>query len=185
MSAWLCYHARLHAMTFAAAPLPLASAAPHRTPHHASLQLITPQWKPTTTAISQYSQTLVLHTHFCSEFDPDLEMPFTKILRRPTLDTIIKVNHVMFCNESVNKSVLSLVTQLSTWCYPHLLLACTWHWRRALSSKPAARHCCCRSMANRDRRTDSRSLHRPCSAYYASSVSKNWTKAKQPTSRQQ
>ena len=36
-------------------PHALASAAPHRTPRRASLQLTTSQRKPTTTAINQYS----------------------------------------------------------------------------------------------------------------------------------
>jgi len=40
----------------------------------------------------------------------------------------------------------------------------------ALSSKPAGRRCCCRSMG----RTDVGPLHRPCSAYYAGSVNKVW-----------
>ena len=42
--------------------------------------------------------------------------------------------------------------------------------RTALSSKPAARRCCCRSTGQTDGRTDTRPLHRPCSAYYAGSV---------------
>ena len=33
-----------------------------------------------------------------------------------------------------------------------------------LSSKPAARCCCCRSMGQTDGRTDTRPLHSPCSA---------------------
>jgi len=45
------------------------------------------------------------------------------------------------------------------------------HSRTALSSKPAARRCCCRSMGQTDGLTDARPFHRPCSAYYAGSVS--------------
>ena len=47
--------------------------------------------------------------------------------------------------------------------------------RRALSSKPAARRRCCRSMGQTDRptdgQTDARPLHKPCSAYWGSTVS--------------
>jgi len=48
---------------------------------------------------------------------------------------------------------------------------------RALSSKPTGRRCCCRSTRQTDGhgRTDARSLHRPCSAYYESSVGNNYT----------
>ena len=62
-----------------------------------------------------------------------------------------------------HKSVSSLVPRLSTRHCPRLLLsagACyrpTSSTRRALSSKPAARRCCCRSMAQTDRQTDGRS----------------------------
>jgi len=42
-------------------------------------------------------------------------------------------------------------------------------------SKPTGRRCCCRSMRQTDGRTDARSLHRPCSAYYESSVGNNYT----------
>jgi len=42
----------------------------------------------------------------------------------------------------------------------------------ALSSEPAGRRCCCRSMGQTDGRTDARPLHRPCSAYDAGSVNK-------------
>ena len=46
------------------------------------------------------------------------------------------------------------------------------HARRALCSKPVGHRCCCRSMGQRDRQTDARPFHRPCSAYHASSVNK-------------
>jgi len=42
--------------------------------------------------------------------------------------------------------------------------------RGAPSSKPAARHCCSRSMGQTDRRTGTRPLSRPCSACYVDSV---------------
>jgi len=42
----------------------------------------------------------------------------------------------------------------------------------ALSSEPAGRRCCCRSMGQTDGRADARPLHRPCSAYDAGSVNK-------------
>ena len=41
--------------------------------------------------------------------------------------------------------------------------------RRALSSKPAGRRCCCRSTGQTGERMDARPLHRPCSAYGESS----------------
>jgi len=44
--------------------------------------------------------------------------------------------------------------------------------RRAHSSKPAAAACGRRMRGRTDRLTDARQLHRPCSAYYASSVNK-------------
>ena len=62
-----------------------------------------------------------------------------------------------------NKSVSSLLRRLST-SYRFAFPA-----RRALSSKPAERRCCCRSTG--DRRRDARPLQRPCSAHYAGSVS--------------
>jgi len=37
----------------------------------------------------------------------------------------------------------------------------------ALSSKPSAHRCCCRLTGRREERTDTRPLHRPCSAYCA------------------
>ena len=72
--------------------------------------------------------------------------------------------------------MLSLLRLLLTWRYPHRPLhhgarscrsICPTH--RAVSSKPAGRRCCCRSMGQTDRRTD-RPLHRPCCACYAGSV---------------
>ena len=42
----------------------------------------------------------------------------------------------------------------------------------ALSSKPAARRCCCQSTGQRDGRTDTRPLHRSSTAYYTDSVNK-------------
>jgi len=39
--------------------------------------------------------------------------------------------------------------------------------RMALSSKPTARRCCCRSTGQTDGRTDARPFHRPCAAYFA------------------
>jgi len=42
----------------------------------------------------------------------------------------------------------------------------------APSSKPAARHCCGRSIGQTYRRKDTRPLHTLCSAYYADSVNK-------------
>ena len=41
--------------------------------------------------------------------------------------------------------------------------------RMALSSKPAASRCCCRSMGQTDGRTDARPFRRSCSAYYVCS----------------
>jgi len=41
---------------------------------------------------------------------------------------------------------------------------------RVLSSKPADRRYCCLSMEHSDRWTDTRPLHRPCSAYSAGNV---------------
>jgi len=61
----------------------------------------------------------------------------------------------------LNKYVLSLLRRLLTWRYPHRPLhhgarscrsICPTH--RALSSKPAGRRCCCRSMGQTDGRTD-------------------------------
>jgi len=79
-----------------------------------------------------------------------------------------------------NKSVLSLVPRLSTRRCPHLLLSagCRRTSNRSMFtagaalSSAAARRCCCRSTGQRrtDGRTDTRPLHRPFSAYYASSV---------------
>ena len=48
--------------------------------------------------------------------------------------------------------------------------------RRALSSKPAGRRCCCRSMGQTDGRTDARPLHRPCCAGSANNNRKSSTK---------
>jgi len=42
--------------------------------------------------------------------------------------------------------------------------------RITLSGKPASCRCCCRSTGQTDRRTDTRPLHRLCSAHYAGSV---------------
>ena len=73
--------------------------------------------------------------------------------------------------------MLSLVPRLSTWRYPHLLLsaapaAIDRHLLHApaLSSKPVARAAA--AVDRRDRRTDNRPLHKPCSAYCARSVDK-------------
>jgi len=67
-----------------------------------------------------------------------------------------------------NMPVLRLLRRFSTWRYPHLLLsarntapaAIDWYLLQtpALSSKPAGRSCC----PSRDRQTDTRPLHRPC-----------------------
>ena len=84
----------------------------------------------------------------------------------------------------VNKSVFSLVSSAVTWHCTRLLLnavlrrrCCCWSMRparEALSSKPAARRSGCRTTGQTDRRTDARPLAyiRPCSTYYAGSVSK-------------
>ena len=45
--------------------------------------------------------------------------------------------------------------------------------RRALSSKPTARHCCCRWTGQTDGRTDAGPFHRLCCAYYLGSVNKH------------
>jgi len=45
---------------------------------------------------------------------------------------------------------------------------------RALSYKPAARHCCGRLMGQTDGQTDTRPLHRPCCAYYVSGANKTF-----------
>jgi len=75
----------------------------------------------------------------------------------------------------INKPVLSLVPRLSTRRCPHLLLSACAAFR-SLSIDI----CCPRSAANpphtaaavdrRDGRTDTRPLHRPCSAYRAESA---------------
>jgi len=84
--------------------------------------------------------------------------------------------------EHNTKQVYNSVLSLLLWCYSHLLLSAGARSMApaaidryplhtpALSSKPADRRCCCRSMGQTDGRTDSRSLHRPCSAYYTGSV---------------
>jgi len=81
-----------------------------------------------------------------------------------------------------NKSVLSLVPRLSTWRYPqpqlgHLqLLIDIWYTAPVLLSIDV---CCPRPGCSKrqmlidgqtDRRTDTRPLHRLCTAYYADSV---------------
>ena len=73
------------------------------------------------------------------------------------------------------KSAFSLLRRLSAWRCPHLLpssgarctapaahpqLSINSPAGRALSSKPAARHCCCRLMDQTDGRTDKRTLDR-------------------------
>jgi len=74
-----------------------------------------------------------------------------------------------------NKSLFSLVPRLSTRHCPHLPLSAVAYYRSispargALSSKPAARRCCCRSMGQTDGRTLDRFI-RPCSTYCAGSV---------------
>jgi len=69
-SVWPRYHAHMRWIL----PLPLASAASRRTPRRASSQLMTSQWKPTTTAISQYLQDAAIDTRvariFCIVFWP-------------------------------------------------------------------------------------------------------------------
>jgi len=50
--------------------------------------------------------------------------------------------------------------------------------RRARSSKPAAAACGVRMTGRTDRETDLRQFHRPCSAYYASSVSNEFVQFK-------
>ena len=83
-----------------------------------------------------------------------------------------------------NKSVFGLVPRLSTRHCLHLLCAVApllpgAGARRcrsispahtALSSKPAAHRCCCRSTGEMDGRSDARPFHRLCSAYYTRSV---------------
>ena len=95
---------------------------------------------------------------------------------RGPLNGCVCVCNDVTCHYS-NKPVLSLSTRLSTWRYPHLLLSArhlqkistdSWYtasaaidWyllpMPALSSKPAACRCCCRST----RQTDSWTLHKP------------------------
>jgi len=79
----------------------------------------------------------------------------------------------------LNKSVLSLVPRLATRRYPHSLLnagACSRRYRsiagtrRPQGAQQQTSRCCCRSTGQVER-TDTRPLHRPCSAYSAGSVS--------------
>jgi len=79
--------------------------------------------------------------------------------RRNCILNVLELNLLLLCGRVAAK--LSAGT-----CYRSP--AC-----RALSSKPVGGRCCCRSMGQTDRRTDARPFHRPCSAYYASSVN-NW-----------
>ena len=66
-------------------------------------------------------------------------------------------NLMTVLHQTTNKSVFSLIPQLSTWHCLHLLLsaaACYWSIspaRGALSSKSAAHHCCCWSMRQMNR----------------------------------
>jgi len=56
--------------------------------------------------------------------------------------------------------------------------------RRTLSSKPAGRHCCCRSMGQTDRRTDEHLIVTKTLAYYVGNVGKR-TKTRLIVYRQQ
>jgi len=51
--------------------LPLASSAPRRTRHRAKSQLMTSQWKPVTTVISEYAHNASV-AHLALTFDLDL-----------------------------------------------------------------------------------------------------------------
>jgi len=72
------------------------------------------------------------------------------------------ISHKLLQN-SYNKPVFSLLRWLSTWRCPHFLLSAFACYRSlslargALSSKPATRSCCCRSMGQIDGRIDGRS----------------------------
>jgi len=70
--------------------------------------------------------------------------------------SIIKEMKIIFLNKT---SLLSLLRRLTTWHYPRPQLSIS-SVRRALSSKPPGRHCCCRSMGHVDRRMDGRTPDR-------------------------
>jgi len=90
---------------------------------------------------------------------------------------------VAVCSLSKNaandeQSVLRPVPWLLMWRYPHLLLsagvpAIDWFAADACTQQQIC-HCCCRPMAQTDRQTDTRPIHRPSSAYYTGSIN-NYT----------
>jgi len=86
---------------------------------------------------------------------------------------------VWYFNNNNNKSMLSLLHQLSTWRYPHLLLSAdscstaptSVDWYLLPAGCSAAKLLASVASVDQvDRQMDTQLWHRPCSTYYAGSI---------------